>query len=62
ETGTLERSFLRVADEYEKDVDAATKVLTRMIEPIIILAMGLFVGFIVLAMLLPIFQINLLVK
>ena len=62
ETGTLERSFLRIADEYEKDVDAATKVMTRMIEPIIILVMGLFVGFIVLAMLLPIFQINLLVR
>ena len=62
ETGTLERAFLRVADEYEKDVDAAAKVITRMIEPIIILAMGLLVGFIVLAMLLPIFQINLLVR
>ncbi len=62
ETGTLEKSLLRIADNYEKEVDRSLKTLTRLLEPVIILAMGLIVGFIVLSMLLPIFQINLIVK
>lgn len=62
ETGTLEKSLMRIANDYEKDVDRSLKSLARMLEPIIILGVGLVVGFIVLAMLLPIFQINLIVK
>ena len=62
ETGTLERALLRIADDYEKEVDRSLKTLTRLFEPITILAIGLIVGFIVLAMLLPIFQINLIVR
>ena len=62
ETGTLEKSLLRIADNYERDVDHYLKTLTRLLEPIIILVMGLIVGFIVLSMLLPIFQINLIVR
>lgn len=62
ETGTMEKSLLRIADDYEKDADQALKNLSRLLEPVIILAMGLVVGFIVLSMLLPIFQINLIVR
>ena len=62
ETGTLEKSLLRIADDYEKDVDATLKGMLRMLEPMIILVMGLIVGFIVISMLLPIFQINLMAK
>ena len=62
ETGTLEKALMRIADEYERDVDRTLKNLSRMLEPVIILVMGLIVGFIVLSMLLPIFQINLIVK
>lgn len=62
ETGTLERSLMRIAEEYEREVDRFLKTLTRLLEPIIILVMGLIVGFIVLSMLLPIFQINLIVR
>lgn len=62
ETGTLEKALLRVAEDYEKDVDRTLRTFTRLLEPIIILVIGLVVGFIVLAMLLPIFQINLIVK
>jgi type II secretory pathway component PulF len=61
QTGALDKSLLRIADDYEKEVDRTLKALTRMLEPIIILVMGLLVGFIVLSMLLPIFQINLIV-
>jgi len=62
ETGTLEKSLMRIADDYEKEVDRTLKAFTRLLEPVIILAMGLIVGFIVISILLPIFQINLIVK
>jgi type II secretory pathway component PulF len=62
ESGALEKSLLRIASDYEIDVDRSLKTLTRLLEPIIILVMGLIVGFIVLSMLLPIFQINLIVR
>ncbi len=62
ESGTLEKSLLRIADEYERSVDRSLKAFIRLLEPTIILIMGLVVGFIVLSMLLPIFQINLIVS
>lgn len=62
ESGSLEKSFLRIADDYENEVGRSLKTLTRLLEPVIILTMGLIVGFIVLSMLLPIFQINLIVR
>ncbi len=62
ESGTLEKSLWRIADDYEGQVDRSLKTLTRLLEPVIILVMGLIVGFIVLSMLLPIFQINLIVR
>ena len=62
ETGNLEKSLLRIADDYDKEVDRTLKTLTRLLEPAIILVMGLIVGFIVLSMLLPIFQINLILR
>jgi type II secretory pathway component PulF len=62
EAGTLEKSLIGIADDYERDVDRALKTMARLLEPAIILVMGLIVGFIVLSMLLPIFQINLIVK
>lgn len=62
ETGSLEKSMLRIAEDYELDVDRTVKTMTRLLEPAIILVMGLVVGFIVLSMLLPIFQINLIAR
>ncbi len=62
ETGALDKSLLRIAESYEKDTSRSLKTLGRMLEPVIILIMGLVVGFIVLSMLLPIFQINLIAK
>lgn len=62
ESGTLEKSLLRIAGSFESEVDRLLKSLTRLLEPVIILLMGLVVGFIVLSMLLPIFQINLIVR
>lgn len=62
ESGNLEQPLMRIADDYEKEVDRTLKALTRLLEPTIILVMGVIVGFIVLSMLLPIFQINLIVR
>jgi len=62
ESGKLKESLAEVADSYEQDIEEAVKVLTSLVEPLLILAMALVVGFIVVAMLLPIFQINMMIK
>lgn len=58
ETGNLPGVLLKVASTYEAQVDRSVKTLTSIIEPIIILVMGLFVGFVVISMLLPIFELD----
>ena len=58
ETGQLPEMMARVADSLDFEVDSTLGRLTMLLEPIIIIVMGLIVGFIVLAVLLPIFQIN----
>jgi type II secretory pathway component PulF len=62
EGGDLEKSLLRISEVYAKDVDRSLKGFIRILEPVIILVMGIIVGFIVLSMLLPIFQINLIAR
>ena len=62
ETGSLDKALASVADEYERDVERVLKNFTRLLEPVIILVIGLVVAFIVMSMLLPIFEINFLVK
>ena len=58
EGGALEKALLKVAISYEREVDKTVKVLTSLLEPVMILTMGLIIGFIVIAMLLPIFEIS----
>jgi type II secretory pathway component PulF len=62
EGGKLEGVLTEVANIYTQETDAKLKVVTSLLEPMIILVLGLILGGIVLAMLLPIFQINLLIK
>jgi type IV pilus assembly protein PilC len=57
ETGQLEHMLSKVADFYEAEVDAKVKALTALIEPIMIVFVGGIVGFIVIAMYLPIFSL-----
>ncbi len=57
ETGQLEHMLSKVADFYEAEVDAKIKALTSLIEPIMIVFVGLAVGFIVISMYLPIFSL-----
>jgi type II secretory pathway component PulF len=58
ESGRLEESLSEIASSYEKEVEQTMKVMTSMIEPILILVVGGFVGFIVFAMLLPILNMG----
>ena len=58
ESGRLDEALGEIASTYERDTDEAVKVMTSLLEPVLILVMGLIVGFIVMAMLLPIFEIN----
>lgn len=58
ETGRLEEMLLKVADTFETDVRTELKRVLGLLEPAIILGMGVLVAFIVVAMLLAIFSIN----
>jgi len=62
ETGDLPKMLGRVSDSLDFEVDNGLRRLTSMVEPIIILTMGGIVGFVVLSVLLPIFQAQELVK
>lgn len=61
-SGNLEKMLTKVADAYEAEVETKVTALTSILEPVIILAMGLVVGFIVISILLPIFEMNQLVR
>jgi len=57
ETGELDKMLVKVADNYESDVDVAVEGLSSLIEPVLIIGMGLVVGFIVIALFLPLISI-----
>lgn len=57
ETGELDTMLSKVADFYEDEVDAAVKALTSVLEPLMIVIVGGIVGFIVIAMYMPMFKI-----
>jgi len=58
ESGNLEGMLKKVAKAYEREVETAIMGMTSLIEPIMIVAMGAAVGFVVLSILLPIFEMN----
>jgi type IV pilus assembly protein PilC len=57
ETGALETMMTKVAEFYEEQVEAAVKALTSILEPVMIVLVGSIVGFIVIAMYLPMFKV-----
>jgi len=57
-SANLESGLIDIAEMYDSEVELTTKTLTSLLEPTILLVMGVIVGFIVLAVLLPIFEIN----
>ena len=62
ESGTVDAALLKVASGYEREVDRAIRNLTTILEPVLLVGVGGVVMFIVLAMLLPVFQIGLVVQ
>jgi type IV pilus assembly protein PilC len=62
ETGELEKMLGKIADFYEDEVDASIQSLTSIVEPIMMILVGLMVGVIIIAMYLPMFKMLSLVK
>ena len=62
QSGNMETMLFRIADAYEKEVEANIILVTSLLEPAMILVMGAVVGFIVVSVLLPIFEMNQLVR
>jgi general secretion pathway protein F len=58
ESGRLDSMLLQLADAYDRDVRSSVKALTSVLEPAIILVMGVVIGTVVLSMLTAIFSIN----
>jgi type IV pilus assembly protein PilC len=57
ETGRLSEMLVKVADFYDNEVDAMIKGLTSLIEPLLIVFMGVLVGFIAISVMSPIFKL-----
>ncbi|HOZ44984.1 MAG TPA: type II secretion system inner membrane protein GspF [Candidatus Hydrogenedentes bacterium] len=57
-SGEMEDMLIRVADTYDDDVRMAIDALVGLLEPVIIIVMGVFVGFLVLSILLPILNMS----
>jgi len=62
QSGEMEAMLNRIADVFEGEVETQTLAMTSLMEPIMILGMGLTVGFIVISILLPIFEMNQMIR
>ncbi len=56
ETGELEKMLSKIADFYEDEVDSSIQSLTSIIEPLMMIGVGMMVGIIIIAMYLPMFK------
>jgi type IV pilus assembly protein PilC len=56
ETGELEKMLSKIADFYEDEVDSAIQSLTSIIEPLMMIGVGMMVGVIIISMYLPMFK------
>jgi type IV pilus assembly protein PilC len=57
-TGALDNMLGKIADFYDDEVDAAVAALTSMLEPMLMIFLGVTVGFVIVAMYMPIFQMG----
>ncbi|MBI4597685.1 MAG: type II secretion system F family protein [Candidatus Omnitrophica bacterium] len=62
ESGTVDAALMKVASTYERDVERTFKALTTVLEPVLLLVVGGIVMFVVLSLLLPVFQIGLVMQ
>jgi len=58
ETGALDTMMAKIADFYEQEVDDAVDALTAMMEPLLMVFLGITIGYVVIAMYMPIFQMG----
>jgi type IV pilus assembly protein PilC len=61
ESGSLDEMAAKVADFYEADVDAAVDGLSSLLEPLIMVILGVLIGGLVIAMYLPIFKLGMVI-
>ena len=61
-SGELEKMLTRAGNAFEREFEASITRLMALLEPLLVLGMGVCVGFVVVAVLLPIFQLNQLIK
>ena len=57
ETGSIDSMLIKVAEFYEREVDDAVDGLSKLIEPLLIVFLGGIIGFIVIALYLPVFNL-----
>ncbi len=57
QTGALDRMLNKIADFYDEEVDASVAALTSMLEPLLVIFLGVIIGGVVIAMYLPIFKL-----
>ncbi len=57
-TGALDNMLNKIADFYDEEVDSAVAALTSMLEPMLMIFLGTTVGFVIVAMYMPIFQMG----
>lgn len=62
QSGQLEAMLYKISDVFEGEVEATVMSMTSLIEPLMIMIMGVVVGFIVLSICLPIFEMNQLIR
>ncbi len=57
-TGNLEENLFYLSEYYLEEVDNKLRALTTLLEPVMLLVMGLFVGFVAISIILPIYSIS----
>ncbi len=57
QTGAMDAMLQKIADFYEDEVDAAVAALTSLIEPFMMVFLGVMLGGLIIAMYLPIFEL-----
>jgi type IV pilus assembly protein PilC len=62
ETGELDKMLGKIADFYEDEVDASIQSLTSIVEPIMMIGVGIMVGIVIISMYLPMFKLLTLIK
>ena len=62
QSGELEKMLIKIADVYENEVESKVLQMTQLLEPVMILVMAVIVGFIVISICLPIFEMNQLIS